>query len=908
MIQSLATVVIPFPAQRSEGVKRTLDLLGAPHKPTYKRIARKLRRDGDPFVHFMSMVLVPAAEREEHAHLLIELCADGHPREALSRLASAIPGELRVVVRATGREVPETGRLARFLVKRSHDPGPASWRPGLTFSGTPDMSVKRITEEESLARRIRELIGALPPGSALSKLQAVREKIFVEVDHKWAFVSEPVSRVLGEGEPFSRVALALAAFRDFLWPLVLIPVVAFVLSRLVWDSDMDMALWHALMWSLVGWGVATLFALAVYRSLRQSEKNDVPLDVEPPKKDLEEILAYEERTDFVQNHLAGVSEMKPGMVRRVTLRLALWVIGHGASRSRPGFLDRIGSIHFARWLRLPKTNRLVFLSNYDGSWQSYLEDFIARLREGLSSIWSNTRDFPKTAYLVQGGAGDGTRFKRWARRQQVPTRFWYSAYPRLTTHRIRTNAAIRHGFASAMNEQEAAGWLSHLGYAGSDSLETREIPTLAFGGLSRLPFAQCLVVGMPSRESARAWLRSIEADITYGDRMPGDSALVVGFTAGGMEKLGLDPHAMATFPMAFQQGMADARRARALGDDLKTWSWRPAETHAVLLLYNACLKTLEDEARRRRSKLEECGCSVWPEIRTAKLDDQLVEPFGFRDGISQPVMQGTLRASRQSNRMDVVQPGEMVLGYRDNLDKVAPMPRAVGRDIGRNGTFLVVRQLEQDAQAFSDYLAEAAAELIGTRDPRAPTRKPALLMEWIAAKMVGRWKDGTSLVRNPHEPGTARSDARRPDNTFMFGREDPDGLRCPFGAHIRRANPRDSFEPGSQKQMDISNRHRVLRVGRVYVPEKDEKPGLLFMCVNADIERQFEFLQQTWIMGSNFHGLEDEVDPIVGCKGRMTVPTPHGPLRLRPLAQFVTVRGGGYFFMPGRSTLRMLAA
>ncbi len=104
----------------------------------------------------------------------------------------------------------------------------------------------------------------------------------------------------------------------------------------------------------------------------------------------------------------------------------------------------------------PTPNRHhAFLSNYDGSWESYLEDFIARLHAGLSAIWSNTRDFPTTINLVEKGAEDGERFKRWARRHQSPTLCWYSAYPELKTNRIRTNAAIRHGFAGATTEEAA---------------------------------------------------------------------------------------------------------------------------------------------------------------------------------------------------------------------------------------------------------------------------------------------------------------------------------------------------------------------------------------------------------------------------------------------------------------------
>ena len=172
--------------------------------------------------------------------------------------------------------------------------------------------------------------------------------------------------------------------------------------------------------------------------------------------------------------------------------------------------------------------------------------------------------------------------------------------------------------------------------------------------------------------------------------------------------------------------------------------------------------------------------------------------------------------------------------------------------------------------------------------------------------MVGRWNDGSSLIKHPEEPGGEE------DNDFRLGTEDPQGIICPYGAHIRRANPRDSLAPGSQQQLDISNCHRLLRVGRPYHEESDNSRGLLFMCLNADIERQFEFVQQTWISSPSFHGLTDEVDPITatrreGSRAIFTIPTPDGPIELDGLNSFVTVKGGEYFFLPSRATLRFLS-
>jgi deferrochelatase/peroxidase EfeB len=920
MIQSLATVVIPFGARLADRVNKKLDtysdLTGAPYRSLQAALlpldesATKAQPfvDARSFVHFMSVVVVPARGDEQDAHLVIELCADGHPREALHKVGAALRDPLNEIFAEMDHPARGGLELGTYLAERNRKVG-AGWihrTPGLVFSGTPDLSVKRITDEALLAQRIRELLEKETSGSALARLERVRKTIFAEVAYKWAFVSEPLAKIVGHAKPVGWVTLILRGLHDFAWPLLPLPVLMFIISRAYGHTLFDAGL-HA--GSIFGLeiGAVVLVLLAGYRILRRQEDEDVPLDVEPDEKEIAKIQKNEDRQGVMQNHLFGVSTMKPGWVRRVTLRIALWVIAEsGAKRSKPGFIDQIGTIHFARWIRLPGTDRLVFLSNYDGSWQSYLEDFIARLREGLTSVWSNTHDFPKTRNLIAEGARDGARFKRWARRQQWPTRFWYSAYPHLTTTRIRTHARIRHGLASAASEHEAAEWLSLFGYAGRDSLETREIPTLAFGGLPRLSHAHCIIVTLPEGKPARDWLNAIAGSITFGDVSTQKSALVAGFSVSGLRKLGLDPTALDTFPVAFQQGLAPDGRARVLGDDAKDWTWKAEHTDAVLLLYNADPARLDGEVREASQVLAKYGCARLCELRTAEVTKDAEEPFGFRDGVSQPVMRGTLRESREprdSHLLNAIQPGELVLGYRDNLGIVAPTPRAHGQDIGRNGTFLVVRQLEQNTQEFEKYLATAAGDL--AKHPGAPSKDPAVLQGWIAAKMVGRWKNGTSLVRNPHEPGKAE-----PDNAFMFGREDPDGLRCPLGAHIRRSNPRDSFEPDSQTQVDISNRHRILRVGRAYERNGGAHPGLLFMCINADIERQFEFLQQSWIFGTNFHGLHDEVDPILGnCADKsMIVPTPNGPIHLRTLGSFVKALGGGYFFMPGKSAVRTLAA
>jgi deferrochelatase/peroxidase EfeB len=912
MPHGFVTVVVPFEDRNADAVDAQLDRLGNPAGP---RIAGPLDQSG--FVHFLSVVVVRGAGGGA-AHLVLQASADGHRRDVIARLAEEIGGPLCDVLGAAGIAVSPAD-LGAFLARRDRPVG-AGWFsvPGVVFDGTPGMSVTRIRRERQLAADVRDRLERLRgQSSPLAVLGSIRAQLFAEGHYKWAFVPEraPLLEPAPKGWSFMR-PIVWSALRTLLWPLLVLPALVLVVLGVFLGPLAAVLILGA---ELVLGGLAGFLA---YRSLRRKERTDAEDPREVSAAEAGEVMDRENRS--MQNELTAVSTMKPGRLRRLTLRVALWVIGaFAAHHEQPGTLRGIRTIHFARWILLPRTDTLVFFSDYSGSWESYLEDFIMRAHDGLTGVWSNTQGFPKTKNLVEDGATQAGPFKRWARRQQIPTRCWYSAYPDLSTHRIRTNSAIRHGLATASTEDEAARWLAHFGFPSPPPrppLAVDDIPALVFTGFRRLPFGHALLLQLPVEPApARDWLRAIEPDVAYGEGKRQGSTLVLGLSASGFRKLGLGAQALSTFAIPFQQGMDVPWRSRALGDEDDNaptrWLWGSGERRAdaILNVYAASDDDLKEALARRMDDLERLGLTVIHDIRLQPVPPKngpVEEPFGFADGISQPIVRGASKSVIERNQIHVVEPGEMVLGYPDNLDQLPPSPHDGPTDLGGNGTYLVVRQLEQNAQAFIDYLKETADRLMG--DPRVPrelTREQ--LVAWIGAKMVGRWPDGTSLVRHPHRPGTVGRPGVSPDNDFLFGTEDPDGLRCPFGAHIRRVNPRDTFEAGSKEQLQISNRHRILRVGRRYAAQnRSPHPGLLFMCLNANLERQFEFMQQTYMLGSSFHGLENEVDSFARnsrLSGVLTIPTENGPLRLQSIPSFVKVLGGAYFFMPGRTTLRRLA-
>ena len=230
-------------------------------------------------------------------------------------------------------------------------------------------------------------------------------------------------------------------------------------------------------------------------------------------------------------------------------------------------------------------------------------------------------------------------------------------------------------------------------------------------------------------------------------------------------------------------------------------------------------------------------------------------------------------------------------------------------NFGLDGSYMVVRELRQYVGAFWKNL-EANAQKIRAHDPAATH----VTADWLAERVVGRDLDGHVLC-----PAGVRTADRnnQPDNAFGYFQEDRYGQGCPMGSHVRRANPRDGLArkpETAQTLLDAANNHRILRRGRKFGrPPKDrheedgEERGLLFICLNADIARQFEFVQQTWILNKNFATLYDETDPLVGPKGGFTIG--EQPLRrIVDVETFIQLAGGEYFFLPSLPAVRYLAS
>jgi Dyp-type peroxidase family len=443
---------------------------------------------------------------------------------------------------------------------------------------------------------------------------------------------------------------------------------------------------------------------------------------------------------------------------------------------------------------------------------------------------------------------------------------------------------------------------------GPVSLERHDIQGLFARGYSNLRRAAFFLLRLDGTP-ANTWLAEVLPSVTSAEDRPEQRAVNVAFTNSGLERLGVDAATLAQFSNEFGSGMTTPHRQRILADAGESaperWDWGGPATepvHGVLLLYADGPAGLEALEREQTEQLGRHGVRLVRRLETNDLDG--FEPFGFRDGVSQPLIEGLGKTGPPELTLKA---GEFVLGYPNEYDRLTDHP-----PLGRNGSYLVFRQLEQDVHGFWRFLDEATRQPDGRADPGA--------REKLGAKLVGRWPSGAPLTLAPDADDIGLAE----ENDFRYHAVDPRGARCPVAAHIRRANPRDSLDPrpGTDRSLELNRRHRLLRRGREYGPplsvddalqgKDDGKPrGLHFICLNANIARQFEFVQHTWLNNPKFDGLFDDADPLVGPSepwgGTFTAPAEGVRERLTNVPRFITVKGGAYFFLPGMSALQTLA-
>jgi len=440
-------------------------------------------------------------------------------------------------------------------------------------------------------------------------------------------------------------------------------------------------------------------------------------------------------------------------------------------------------------------------------------------------------------------------------------------------------------------------------------LDLADVQGLVVRGYT-MPFARHLLLRIDDPAQGRRLLGSLVdgsaagVQVTSGEpwNVKPDCCLNLALPVAGLRALGVPPASLASFPEEFTAGAA--ARAQRVGDvgASAPEHWLPVFTdpdfHLLVSLFGQSPTAVD------RTTAEFTGRSAAGATELARLDaavlDGRVSHFGYVDGISQPTIAGA-PPTGVPDGMPVAPAGEFLLGHPSQhvgLTYPVPTPEV----LGHNGSFAAFRVLAQDVDAFAALLAEQAA-------------RTGLPEDLIAAKLCGRWQNGTPLVLSP---GTGTPDPPlTPEqlNDFDYVAGDERGLACPIGAHIRRMYPR-----GSRVAGDGGHLHRIVRRGLTYGPPYDPRHphdgvdrGLLGLFIGVSLRDQFEFLMSQWANDGLFApGLGRSRDPFIGAvdDGPRTFPIPggSGTTVLDDLPRLVTTRGGAYCFIPSRTAIAHLAA
>ncbi|MBC8171574.1 MAG: hypothetical protein H7X77_07865 [Anaerolineae bacterium] len=771
----------------------------------------------------------------------------------------------------------------------------------------------------------------------------------------------------------------------------------------------------------------------------------------------------------VQNQFNLYLTFKGGWIER-HLRLFLmivlmYVLGKSTQIWRtPGSLGGLTTVHFGHWIVIDGGRRLFFITNYDGSWETYIADFVNKIYKLLDVQLINFIGF----------SGEGTRniaaFRRWLRRVQIQSDVFYSGYPLLTVRNTVLDRQIDANFPKSTDSHDpkVKDWLKLLGspqfnQPGKEpakdpriSLQPRltkadwhDIQAFIVYGYGNFAYGRYLFLNIHDAEKAKIWLASVIPLITnvaQWDENEAHHALTyavnIALTNPALEKLSVEDETLKTFSREFREGIAPEPKGREDNKDLlhprsiilgdtgssAPWNWRvgnPAdrgtdrEIH-ILLLFSAVNDEIVDNLLKNAALASifngSAGVSLvfteqgWMPMQTGR------EAFGFHDGISNPWVEGTRYNIRHrdgsrgeplkigekqiikedkdgSQRVigldydPVVRTGEFILGYPNEYGQLpltplvwndtssllkpfatddAPASLNGVKDLGRNGSYLVYRKLHQDVEGFWGYMtSQAKQNPDGTPDTQDAVK--------LAAKMVGRWPSGVPLTLSPEHDDYERAKEAGYNNSLLNNfhyrmkdeLNDDQGLRCPFGSHLRRGNPRDSLVDDNRAESHHnSNLHRIMRRAVAFgkLPDhqldpdyfqnhgapltityalSDQYPadpdgvGIHFFGINSNIQQQFEFIQQAWDNNARFNGMYDNKDPLTGDNvqplseavrlranakfaeqgvdqvrlqtSTMTIPEEPIRRRLHEIPRFVNVKGGAYLFIPSIAALKYFA-
>ncbi|MGQ0615688.1 MAG: hypothetical protein ACT4PW_01645, partial [Acidimicrobiia bacterium] len=560
MRHTACTVIVPVLPDNVARLSALLDIIGA--NPEYNE-AFCFGTVGR--VHYASGFLLD--DPTEGVRFVLELNGDGTPAELLDAVVAAeLAGVARLFSNCKGwPQGADTVAARRFLRRHLH-------RAAAMHVANVGRNLDQVRREDRLRREVNRWLQENPPVDTAPEAVAESVRGFVrgtkgaDPDLTFALEPPPAWRTVAERAGFWARLAGLAA-------AIVVPAV--VRPRYVLPAY-----------------------VAAYGWLRFREATEYSADLVEDPEALRPIEDKEDELGWVANHLVVLTPVKPGSGRIFTQRLVLSALNSLArvifDKGRLGSID---SIHFAHWTVIDRGRNLLFMSNFDSSWASYLDDFIEKAHIGLTGVWSNTTGFPRAKNLVQDGATDGPRFKAWARAAQVEHGFWYSAYPPLSVRAIDDASALRTALATPHAPLPA--WLApvpgtgkgagDVPNRGKPALDLANVQALVVRGHGKLTSASYVPFrlpdgGPPAQAASRGWLAGLLPMISFGHQRHEHEALQVAFSATGLARLGLPADAIATFGRPFREGIVTPHRSRILGDladsDPTLWAWGGGDPEA----------------------------------------------------------------------------------------------------------------------------------------------------------------------------------------------------------------------------------------------------------------------------------------------------------------------------------------
>jgi hypothetical protein len=445
--QNPLTIISPVIPEKLEELRGLLESIQYPELQTNTVL---------PFtqlstVHFARFVILERTDDQFPLQLAFSLNFDGDEKSLMQELIKvAGPGLKKIYSCCAGFD----GNLEKYWL--SHKVKVPAF-----YNGHRGISLKQIRQEDSLQKAIADYL------DDEYRKGAVRNKTAGEVKQQVADRFKDDSAFTWAVNDYGLSDFQQKVYHNKTIALTIVIGLAFLVLYLIFGGMLLRKLLHI----GCGWGAVLAFILLVLLigipiylmkvKLNKLEATDQTRIKTAAKQHVNKLMHAENFQ--VQNQLTHLVELKPGAFRLKTLKLVFGAINFLAkSIFNRGALGGIPSIHFARWVIIDNDKRLLFFSNFDGSWENYLGDFVDKASKGLTGVWSNTINFPRAKNLLFEGATDEQRFKEWARNLQVPTQVWYTAYKKLSVQNINNNAAIRAGLFRKMDEAGSQKWLNRI--------------------------------------------------------------------------------------------------------------------------------------------------------------------------------------------------------------------------------------------------------------------------------------------------------------------------------------------------------------------------------------------------------------------------------------------------------------